>query len=176
MRPYFKKSVPVVLWLMLMLSACNQNVNQEPVIPFDHMTPAQHLEKAKSIMKSDNVLAIPQDQLKEAERHLSAIPKSAPESVEAIALERHAIEGAEDKVRERVRQNYTSELETSLREKGFDIVVTEVGDQLIVASDLLKDDSGRIQFLASIRKDRDAAGLCNMGFRRVTVSARSLLK
>lgn len=66
-------------------------------------------------------------------------------------------------------------LKQHLGAQGFDIVVTELGDQLIVASDVLKDDAGRTQFLASIRSGKEGQGLCNMGFRRLVISAGGIL-
>jgi hypothetical protein len=147
----------------------------EPEIPFDRMTPAQHLEKAKTIMNSEDPLKLTQYQIQEATRHIGAIPDSAPESAEAITLSKHSIEAAKQKYLERVRQQYTHELESRLRQQGFDIVVTQLGDQLILADDLFKDETNRIQFLATIRKSRDAQGLCDVGFRQVALSGRGVL-
>jgi len=170
MKPHpAAKAVLTVIALMLTLIACNQNVKPEPEIPFDRMTPAQHLEKAKSIMKSEDPLNLSQEQIQEATRHLSAIPVSAPESAGAIAFEKQSIEAAKQKYLEKVRQKYTNDLQALLREQGFDIVVTELGDQLILASDLFKDEANRVQFLATIRKIRDSQSLCDVGFRRVAL-------
>jgi len=175
--------MPVILLLLLML-ACNQSVTPPPEqsvtspavqeIPFDQMTPAQHLEKAKSILNSEGILQLSQDQLQEVTRHFNAIPKSSPEAAAAMTLQKQAIEAAQTKYLERVRQKYASDLEASLTAQGFDIVVTQLGDQLIVASDLLKDDAGRIQFLASIRSPKDRQNLCAMGFRQVVIGASGL--
>ena len=52
----------------------------EPEVPFDRMTPAQHLAKAKSIMQVEDPSNLSKDQLDEATRHFRAIPDSTPES------------------------------------------------------------------------------------------------
>lgn len=178
MKADFWKSAPAVLLLFLTLSACNQSATPpapQQEVPFDRMTPAQHLEKAKSIMNGGDILQLSQDQLQEATRHLNAIPKSGPEAEAAKALEKQSIDAVQAKYLERIRQKYASDLEATLTAQGFDIVVTQLGDQLIVASDVLKDDAGRIQFLASIRRGKEGQALCNMGFQRVVIGARGLL-
>jgi hypothetical protein len=147
----------------------------EPEIPFDRMTPAQHLEKAKAIMKLADPLNLTQGQLQEATRHIGAIPDSAPESAEAIDLAKHSIEAARQQYSERVRQKYTHDLESILREEGLDVVVTQLGDQLILADDLFKDETNRVQVLATLRKLRDSQGLCDVGFRQVALSGRGVL-
>jgi hypothetical protein len=141
----------------------------EPEVPFDRMTPAQHLAKGKSIMQVEDPLKLSKDQLDEATRHFSAIPDTAPEAAEAMAFQKQSLEAAKEKYLEKVRRKYTNDLEASLREQGFDIVVTELGDQLILANDLFKDEANRVQFLATIRKIRDSQGLCDAGFRRVAI-------
>jgi soluble cytochrome b562 len=177
MKADVSKAVPVVFLLLLSLIACNQTAPPPPApeIPFSQMTPAQHLEKARSILTSGNIVELSDDQMQDATRHLKAIPKSAPEAAAAMTLEKHSIDAAQAKLLERVRQKYASDLEATLTAQGFDIVVTQLGDQLIVASDVLKDDAGRIQFLASIRSGKEGQGLCNMGFRRVVISASGVL-
>lgn len=141
----------------------------EPEVPFDRMTRAQHLAKAKSIMQVEDPLKLSKDQRDEATRHFSAIPDTAPEAAEAMAFQKQSLEAAKEKYLEKVRRKYTNDLEASLREQGFDIVVTELGDQLILANDLFKDEANRVQFLATIRKLRDSQGLCDAGFRRVAI-------
>lgn len=143
----------------------------EQETPFDQMTAAQHLEKAKSILQG-GILSLSQDQSKELDRHFAAIPKSAPESAEAKKLQKQAIEDAKEKYLERARAVYASKLEAQLQSQGFDITVTQLEDQLIVSCDLLKDDSGRLQFLSSIRNNRK--DFCNMGFRRAVLSANGV--
>jgi len=143
----------------------------EPEVPFDHMTPSQHLAKAKSIMQVEDPTKLSKDQLDEATRHFSAIPGTAPEAAEAVAFQKQSLEAAQEKYLEKVRQKYTNDLEASLREQGFDIVVTELGDQLILANDLFKDEVNRVQFLATIRKSKDSQGLCDAGFRRVAIGS-----
>jgi hypothetical protein len=142
----------------------------EPEIPFDRMTPAQHLAKAKSIMQVEDPSALPKDQLDEATRQMSAIPDSSPESKEAIAFQKQTLEAAKQKYLEKVRQKYTNDMETLLRDQGFDAVVTELGDQLILSNDLFKDEGNRVQFLPSIRRIANSQGLCEAGFRRVALS------
>ena len=146
----------------------------EPEIPFDRMTPAQHLAKAKTIMQVDNPLKLSKEQTDEAGRHMTAIPDSAPESKEAIAFQQQSLQAANQKYLEKVRRKYTNDLEVLLRDQGFDIVVTELGDQLILANDLFKDESNRVQFLATIRRVRDSQGLCDVGFRRVALKGEGM--
>lgn len=146
----------------------------EPEIPFNQMTPAQHLAKAKSIMQVEDPLSLPKEQLDEATRHMTAIPDSAPESKEAIALQKQSLEAAKGKYLEKVRRKYTNDLEVLLRDQGFDIVVTELGDQLILANDLFNDEGNRVEFLATIRRIRDKQGLCEAGFRRVALSGSGM--
>jgi hypothetical protein len=141
----------------------------EPEVPFDQMTPAQHLAKAKSIMQVEDPSKLSRDQLDEATRHFSAIPDTAPEAAEAMAFQKQSLEAAKEKYLEKVRQKYTNDLEASLREQGLEIVVTELGDQLILANDLFKDEANRVQFLATIRNMRGLQGLCDAGFRRVAI-------
>ena len=140
-------------------------------IPFDQMTPAQHLERARSILQ-DGVLGLSEDQAQELDRHFSAIPKSTPEAAEARMLQKQSIDAAKGKYLERVRAKYASTLEAQLQSQGFDIVVTHLSDKLIVSSDVLKDDAGRIQFLAAVRNSRK--DFCNMGYRRVVLSANGV--
>ena len=173
----FPLFVLIVFLSPLSLTSCNVGPAPAtaPVVLFEQMTPAQHLAKAKAIMQADDTSQIPQDQLQEVDRHIDAIPKSALEYAEGVAFKQQIISDAQAKLRKRVRQKYTGDLEASMRAQGFNIVVTEVEDQLIVSSDLLKDDEGRVQFLSAIRKNRDKQGLCSMGFRRVALSAAALL-
>jgi hypothetical protein len=147
---------------------------REPEVPFDRMTPAQHLAKAKSIMQVEDPSNLSKDQLDEATRHFSAIPDSAPESAEAIAFQKQSLEAAKEKYLEKVRQKYANDLQAMLQDQGFDTVVTDLGDQLILANDLFKDESNRVQILATIRKIRDSQGLCDAGFRRVALSGSGL--
>ncbi|MGA2771671.1 MAG: hypothetical protein ABSG26_12735 [Bryobacteraceae bacterium] len=147
----------------------------EPEVPFDRMTPAQHLAKAKSIMQVEDPSNLSKDQLDEATRHFRAIPDSTPESAEALASQRQSLEAATKKYLEKVREKYANDLEAVLRDQGLDTVVTELGDQLILASDLFNDESNRVQILASIRnKMRDSQGLCDLGFRRVALSGSGM--
>ncbi len=82
--------------------------------------------------------------------------------------EKEAEEAATQKLLERKREQYANALHASLREQGYDITVTELGDRLILAADFFKDTSTRVQFLALIRKSN--AELCKMGFRAVNLS------
>ena len=168
MRPMLSRAA-LVLFLAL-LNGCDRGT-QKTEIAFDQMTPAQHLEKAKSIMRVDDLSTIAQDEATEADRHLQAIPATVPESREAAALETQLIEAQHKKLALLIRQNYARDLEKSLQAKGYDIIVTQLGDELIVASDMLSSEAARVQYLASIRKNK---GLCDMGFRRVSLSERSL--
>lgn len=168
----------VVLMILVSLTTKDKPQEQkksEPTIPFESMTPAQHLAKAKAIMQVDDPLKLSKDEIDEATRHMSAIPDSAPESKEAIAFQKQSLGAAKQKYLERVRQKYTNDLEALLRDQGFDIVVTELGDQLILSNDLFKDELNRVQFPATIRRIRDKQGLCNVGFRRVALSGRGLM-
>ncbi len=72
-------------------------------------------------------------------------------------------------VLERERQNYASDLMVNLREQGIDVVISASDDTLIVSSDLLKDDAGRIEYLSNIRQKKHA--LCGIGFRLVSIGA-----
>jgi hypothetical protein len=118
------------------------------------------------------MLSLSQDQAKEVDRQFAAIPKSTPEWTEARLLQKQVTEAAKGKYLERARAVYASKLEAQLQSQGFDITVTQLDDQLIVSSDLLKDDSGRIQYLSSIRNNRK--DFCNMGFRRVVLGANGV--
>ena len=82
--------------------------------------------------------------------------------------EKEAEEAATQQLLERKREQYANALHASLREQGYDITVTELGDRLILAADFFKDTSTRVQFLALIRKSD--AELCKMGFRAVNLS------
>ena len=146
----------------------------QPEIPFDRMTPSQHLEKAKAVMTTDDPLKLSPDQIKEATRHLSAIPDKAPEAAETLTLQKQWVDATKEKYLGKVRQKYTNDLETLLKEKGFDVVVTELGDQLILGDDLFKDEANRVEFLGTIRQMRDSQGLCAMGFRRVAIGGRGM--
>ena len=95
------KIVLTVIALMLTLIACDHSSNPEAEIPFDRMTPAQHLEKAKSIINSQDPLELSQGQISEAARHLSAIPASAPESAKAMAFEKQSFEAVKEKYLEK---------------------------------------------------------------------------
>ncbi len=174
--------VVAVLLVWLLLATTQQSrqtqTKAEPEIPFDQMTPSQHLARARSIMQVEDPLELSKDQIEQASRHLLAIPESAPESKEAVAFQKESLEAARTKFLERLRGNYAAQLQAQLREQGFDIVVTELGDRLIIADDLFKDEVNRIQFLANTRKMANAKGrqgLCDMGFRRVTIGPRGLL-
>jgi hypothetical protein len=63
-------------------------------------------------------------------------------------------------------------LHASLREQGYEITVTELGDKLILAADFFKGTSTRVQFLSLIRKSN--ADLCKLGFRAVNLSGSGL--
>jgi hypothetical protein len=172
------KAVLAVLALMLTLSACgsgSQSSKPQTEIPFDRMTPAQHLAKAKEIMTAEDPSRVSQDQIKEATRHLSAIPDTAPEHTEAVALRQQSTEAGKEKSLETVRRKYTNDLEKALRQQGFDFVVAELGDQLILENALLKDEDNRVEFLTTIRKIRDAQGLCDVGFRRAALGEKGSL-
>jgi hypothetical protein len=69
-----------------------------------------------------------------------------------------------------MREQYANNLHALLRDKGYDIVVTELGDKLILADDLFEDTSTRVQFLDLLRKSNTA--LCNMGFRRLDIGKK----
>jgi hypothetical protein len=69
-----------------------------------------------------------------------------------------------------MREQYANSLHALLRDKGYDIVVTELGDELILAADLFEDTSTRVQFLELVRHSN--SGLCNMGFRRVDIGKK----
>jgi hypothetical protein len=143
----------------------------QPETPFDQMTPAQHLEKARSFLQG-GMLSLSQDQAKEVDRQFAAIPKSTPEWTEAKLLQKQVTEAAKAQYLKREREVYASKLQAQLESQGFDITVTQFEDELIVSSDLFKDDAGRIQFLSSIRSNRK--GFCNMGFRRAALSASGM--
>jgi soluble cytochrome b562 len=150
-----------------------QNKPEPAEMPFDRMTPAQHLAKAKAILTTDDPLNLSKDQTDEAFRNIKAIPESAPEASEAIALENRSVQAAKEKLQEKLRGKYTYDLEATFRDGGFDIVITDLGDQLILANDLLNDEGNRVQVLATIRKDTQ--GLCELGFRRVALGGRGVL-
>ncbi len=78
---------------------------------------------------------------------------------------REAEEAAKQELLHRSREQYANALHASLREQGYEITVTELGDRLILAADFFKDTSTRVQFLSLVRKSN--AGLCKMGFREV---------
>ncbi len=173
-----EKAFLAALSFLLILASCaneNAGVKPEQELPFDRMTPAQHLQKAKDIVGSNGPSGLSNDQIQNATRHLSAIPDKAPEAVEALALQKQWVQAAQEEYLEKTRQSYTNTLETKLKEQGLDIVVTEVGDQLILADDLFKEEANRVQFLSTIRKIRDTQGLCQMGFRRVALGGNGVL-
>jgi soluble cytochrome b562 len=175
-----KYGIWIFIALLILISVVTHQTPQEqkkpePTIPFESMTPAQHLARAKSIMQVDDPLSLSKEQRDEANRHMSAIPDSAPESKEAIDLMKRSVEAAKQQYLEKVRRKYTNDLQSLLQDEGFDIVVTELGDQLIMANDMFTDESNRVQFLATIRKVRDAQHLCDVGFRRVALSGRGML-
>jgi len=194
-------------------------------VPFERMTPAQHLAKAKSIVRSAHLWKLSKDQIDEAGRNFKAIPSTVPEATEASAflnqtIDREvviaskssatrawAVENAErlgvqpsyhagekpepvvppsiKKQRatgiytpeqlEKARQAYANFLETYLKDRGFETTVTELGDVLILASDDLKDEDGRVAFLGAFRKTRNSQNLCAMGFRRVSIGGAGVL-
>jgi hypothetical protein len=86
--------------------------------------------------------------------------------------EKEVEESAKQKILERSREQYANALHASLREQGYDITVTELGDKLILAADLFKDTRTRVQFLSRIRKSN--ADLCKMGFRAVNIGGSGL--
>jgi hypothetical protein len=87
--------------------------------------------------------------------------------------EKEAEATAEQKILERSREQYANALHASLREQGYEITVTELGDKLILAADLFKDTNSRVQFLSLIRKSN--ADLCKVGFRELHLSGSGLL-
>jgi hypothetical protein len=86
--------------------------------------------------------------------------------------EKEAEEAATQKILERSREQYANALHASLREQGYEITVTELGDKLILAADLFRDTTTRVQFLSLIRKSN--ADLCKMGFREVHLTGNGL--
>ena len=161
----------------VMLPSCdspNATESSKPAeVPFDSLTPAQHLAKAKAILATDDPSNLSQDQTDEAFRHIKAIPENTPEALEAIALENQSVKTAREKLLQKARRKYTNDLENTFRDGGVDVVITELGDQLILANDLLKEEGNRVQVLATIRKDTD--GLCQLGFRRVALGGKGML-
>lgn len=150
---------------------------------FRQLSPKEHLDKARLLLQ----VGSPQPSINEGLKNLDAIPTSAPEFTDGKLLRRQfdaakkktdeeqariqataAFETDKQKYLKTARKKYTNDLEALLREQGFDAVVTELGDTLIVANDLFKDEGNRVQFLASIR-GKNSQGLCQVGFRRVAL-------
>ena len=187
--PYFKAIVAILgvvgilAIVLVMMSIAGSKANTarmsvpekqtkaEPEVSFDRMTPAQHLAKAKAVMATNDPLSLTTGQIEEASRHLKAIPASAPESAEAVAFEEQSLEAMNQRYLEKVRAKYANDVETLLRGKGFDIVVTENGDELILASDLFTDEANRVYFLGTVRALKNSKNFCAMGFRRVSLSS-----
>lgn len=80
-------------------------------------------------------------------------PKSEAEKREEVA------EAAKQNLLCSARGRYVSQIQASLRNEGFEISVTDFGEKLIFASDVISDTSTRVQFLSLIRKSN--AGLQN---------------
>jgi hypothetical protein len=145
----------------------------EPEVPFDRMTPAQHLAKGKSLMQVEDLSKLSKD-LDEATRHFKAIPAKAPEATEAVAFQKQALKALTEQYMRKARRKYANDLEVELSGQGFDVSVISAEDRLgptlSLANDLFNDESLRLQYVVPLKK----RGLCNMGFRRVALGGSGL--
>jgi hypothetical protein len=128
-------------------------------IGFSSMTPAQHLEKAKLALQS----ALPDV----AARHLTAIPHSVPQAVEAKAMTEQTLQ----MVRKQADQDNAGGVQEFLREKGYDVTVDE-GEGHFVMNAHFKDAASRARFL--VATEETSATLCEMGFREVHLTGNGL--
>jgi hypothetical protein len=105
----------------------------------------------------------------------TSLPASniAAESTSPKPVESAPSGESEDLSKRAMRQQYANNLGTQLKNQGYDIVVTELGDQLILAADFFEDTSTRVQFLNMLRKSNSS--LCNLGFSRLGISGKGLL-
>lgn len=113
MRPIKYAAFGIFVVLLIAVSLVKTQSPQRwrraiPEIEFEQMTPAQHLARAKSIMQFTNPLKLTEAEIVEAARHLSVIPYSSREAVEA----------------EEVIRQYNTQLQAVLGSHGYEIVGT----------------------------------------------------
>lgn len=71
----------------------------------------------------------------------------------------------------RVRREWIAKkIQSTLRNGGVDIFVTELDDQLILETDLFKDEPNRAKAIAAIRHIEDLQRLCDVGFHRIALA------
>lgn len=97
-------------------------------------------------------------------------PTPSTESPKTTPAESPSAGESEDSPKHAMREQYANSLHALLRDEGYDIVVTELGDKLILAADFFEDTSTRVQFLQLVRHSN--SGLCNIGFRRVDIGKK----
>lgn len=129
---------------------------------FDLMTPAQHLAEVKSILQVEDPAGLSADKVDEVGRHIGAIPGSAPESAEAVALGMRLLE---KQALHRRRQHYIDDLREEFRGEGVDAFISDVKGELRFISPMFDSGPGSALFVRGFSGAENRKNLCIMGFK-----------
>jgi uncharacterized FlaG/YvyC family protein len=167
-------------FLVVVVGSVGYNVydEHEQQRAFDAMTPARHLQEAKSSFGAElyglalrHARAITSGPEVSEARKIEQKASTAQEAErEAIARRRQAAEAVEQDRRTAVR-----DLQSDLKNLGYDLTVSQSDkpNELIITSKDFDDTEHRVRFLAFLRgRNSPTAGVCVSGFQKVRLKER----
>lgn len=145
-------------------------LNYRELRDFNAMTPAVHLETARSLLA--------EGRLYEALRHAQSITKGAV-ALQARVIEAEITEAREQtRLAEENRKAAISGLQTELKNRGYELIVSrsDKPKEITIASKDFSDTDHRVQFLSYLRGRNGPAGrACIAGFQNVRLKDTSLI-